>query len=298
MRVLKTRSHAPRPGRRGFEAVRVALGVFLLAAGGLKAHGLTLDPLSQDSFLSSPRVLIATIQLEVLLGLWLLSGWSQRGAWRVSLLFFAVLAAISAYLGLVGQASCGCFGRVPVNPWITFAIDVGIVALLWAAKPRPSLSPLGERGRGEGVSTPREVVSTALGALAFLALIAGAFFLLFDNPVEALARLRGESIGVEPTVSDVGSAVAGTHRDFAIELVNHTDHPVRIVGGTTTCGCIATRDLPVELPAHESRSITVQMTFRGSPGRFLHRFILYTDHDDQRLVTARFAGRVTEPPSP
>ncbi len=70
------------------------------------------------------------------------------------------------------------------------------------------------------------------------------------------------------------------------------------VGGTTTCGCIATRDLPIELPPHESKSITVQMTFRGSPGRFLHRFVLYTDDDDQRLVTARFAGRVTEPPSP
>jgi len=270
-----------------------------LAAAGLKAHGLTLDPLSQDSFLSSPRLLIASIQLEVLLGLWLLSGRSQRGVRWVSLVFFGMLAVISAYLGLVGQASCGCLGRVSVNPWITFGLDIGLVALLALSRPRPEESPCHPFTLSP-CQPWREAVSTSLGALAFLALIAGVFFLLFDNPVEALARLRGESIGVEPTVSDVGSAIAGTHRDFAIELINHTDHSVRIVGGTTTCGCIATRDLPVELPPHEARSITVQMTFRGSPGRFLHRFILYSEDEQQRLVTvtARFAGRVAEPPTP
>jgi len=34
------------------------------------------------------------------------------------------------------------------------------------------------------------------------------------------------------------------------------------------------------------------MTFRGSPGRFVHRFELYTNDPEQRLVVPRFAGRV------
>lgn len=80
--------------------------------------------------------------------------------------------------------------------------------------------------------------------------------------------------------------------------MNQTDRPIRVVGGTTTCACIATSDLPVTVPAAESRPIVVQMRFTGSPGGFQHRFILYTDDDKQRVVVARFAGRVLEPPQP
>lgn len=71
------------------------LGVFLLIAAGLKAYGLAFDPLSQDSFLASPRLLIATIGVEILLGLWLLSGWSARAAWVAALGFFGILAGVA-----------------------------------------------------------------------------------------------------------------------------------------------------------------------------------------------------------
>jgi hypothetical protein len=70
---------------------------------------------------------IASIELEITLGVWLLSGWFQRGAWLGALGFFGVLAGVSLYLALIGQRSCGCFGRVPVNPWLTFTLDVWLL---------------------------------------------------------------------------------------------------------------------------------------------------------------------------
>jgi hypothetical protein len=52
--------------------VSLALCLSLIAAAGLKAHGLALDPLAQDSFLSSPCLQIAAIEMETVLGLPLL----------------------------------------------------------------------------------------------------------------------------------------------------------------------------------------------------------------------------------
>jgi hypothetical protein len=127
--------------------VRMALGLFLLVAAGLKAHSLATDPLSQDAFFASPRLLIATIEVEIVLGLWLLSGWFVRAAWVTALGFFGVLAGVSLYLALAGQRSCGCFGQVTVSPWATFSLDIAAVAALalWRPAPRTALRQPGFR---------------------------------------------------------------------------------------------------------------------------------------------------------
>ena len=72
----------------GFRVVRVGLGLFLLAAAALKLDGMTIDPLSEDSFLGSPRLQFASAELEILLGLWLLVGWRVRAARYVAMGFF------------------------------------------------------------------------------------------------------------------------------------------------------------------------------------------------------------------
>jgi hypothetical protein len=129
-----------------------------------------------------------------------------------------------------------------------------------------------------------------------LLLLAGATFLLAsDDPEGALARLRGESITVEPSVSEVGDGPVGQEEKIRIRLTNRTDRPIRVVGGTTTCSCIATQDLPIVLARGETRGIDVFVKFTGSPGRFLRRFVLFTDDETQPVTVARFSGRVTLP---
>jgi len=267
-----------------------ALGLVLLVAAGLKGHELALDPLADDSFLASPRLQIALVELEILLGLWLLSGLARRGAWVAALGFFIAVAGVSLYMALAGQTSCGCFGRLTVNPWLSFAFDGTAVAALVIWRPLCS--------QGQPAAWLRGVLRIGLGTGAFLTLIGGAFLLAFDYPAGALARLRGEVIAVEPIVSRVGDGVAQEHRRFSVQLTNHGERPVRLLGGTTTCSCIATEDLPITVPPGESRSLAVQVKFSGGAGRFQHSFLLYTDDAKQPVVTARFAGRVIEPPSP
>jgi hypothetical protein len=263
--------------------------MLLLVAAGLKVHSLALDPLSHGPFLGSPRLLIAAIEVESVLGLWLLSGWSVRAAWMSALGFFTVLAAASLYLALTGQRSCGCLGQVEASPWLMFGLDAGAVAAL--ALCRPAHTAAIAPGLWGG-----QALKIVAGAAVLLALGSGVFLLGFPGPTEALAWLRGEAITVEPAVCDVGTGRAGERQTFRVHLTNRTDRPVRLVGGTTSCRCMATNDLPQSLAPGETGTIEVAIQFVGSPGRFRQHFVLFTDDERQPKVVARFSGQVIAPP--
>src|SRR5262249_48704330 len=83
----------------------------------------------------------------------------------------------------------------------------------------------------------------------------------------------------------------GEQRMFQVQLRNYSQKPIRVVGGTTSCACIATQDLPVTIAAGGSVSLNVRVRFSGSSGSFGHRFILYSD-SEERLTIARFSGKV------
>jgi hypothetical protein len=93
----------------------------------------------------------------------------------------------------------------------------------------------------------------------------------------------------------VGDGQAGDQRSFMVRLTNYANQVVQITGGKQNCGCAPTDDLPIALGPGESLAITIRMTFGGTPGRFTHRAILYTDDDAQPIVSPRFTGRVVAP---
>ncbi len=111
--------------RFDYGAVRVVLGLILLAAAGLKAHQLATGPTAEAGLLTSRWFLVAAVESEIALGLCLLSGVLARTVWLVALGCFAVFACVSFSKGARREASCGCFGTVKVNPWYTFALVAG-----------------------------------------------------------------------------------------------------------------------------------------------------------------------------
>jgi len=117
---------------KGFAILSKLLGSLLIAAAILKIYGLAVDPLLQDGLVNKPWLHITSIEIEFLLGMWLLSGLAQKSGWLISIVTFGILTGISLYQALTGQASCGCFGQVKVSPWITFVVDTcAILALLF-----------------------------------------------------------------------------------------------------------------------------------------------------------------------
>lgn len=108
----------------------------LLAAALLKGHELLTVPMAGADLWSNRWFLIFQVELELALGIWLVSGVFKRAAWLAALGCFGVFCAVTLYKGLAGFGSCGCFGRVHVSPWVTlFAVDLPAAALLGVFRP-------------------------------------------------------------------------------------------------------------------------------------------------------------------
>jgi hypothetical protein len=172
-----------------------------------------------------------------------------------------------------------------VSPWVTFGIDVAAVAALVVWRPA---------GGKEGAKPAwlPQTLKISVGVLLVLALTSTMVLMTFGRPAEALAWFRGEAVTVDPAVYDIGTGNPGEERAFNIQLTNRTRKPIQIVGGTTTCACIVTKDLPLTLAQGESASIEISVRFVGSPGRFQRLYRLITDDITQSRVVARFSGEV------
>jgi hypothetical protein len=283
----------PPPNRHNRYAVPIVAALvafFLLTSAGLKLHSLLYRPFSAGSPLLSRQAEFGLLEVEMLLALWLLSGWWRRGAWLATSIAFAVFALASVYMAWHGRSSCGCFGEVPVNPWITFGIDVTVLACLFLFRPR-SEEQAGKE-RWFSLRSLRSVGYMTSGTLIFLGI--GFLFLSFTHvsPAQALARLRGDLITVEPTTVDGGTAPRGTMKTVVLHLRNNTEQPIRITGGTTDCSCVTTEDLPLTIHPGEMVALHLKFKFTGSSGTFKRTYWLYTDNPQQPMVLAWITGSV------
>jgi len=231
----------------------------------------------------SPRVYAAGIWFEALLGLWLLSGIAPAWSWLCSTGFLSILAYLSARLGFLGQASCGCFGRIVVSPWWALAIDVACLAALFVWRPRALWAGIRAGLAATGVAAV--IVAALLGIQSWR----------YGSLPATLAHMRGETNLVRPMVADVGVGRAGDTCQVHITLTNYGAHLARIVGGTNECACVATDDLPIDLPPGQSRSIVVRFTFAGSLGRFQHSYHLFIDQGTIISLPGFLTGRVIAP---
>lgn len=118
------------------------LGILLLTAAVLKGWQLLTEPVANNDIWSYRPFLILTVEFEIALAIWLLSGLFKKAAWLATLTCFTLFSFITLYKALSGAVSCGCFGSIHVNPWITlFAIDIPAVIVLAVFRPALSFLP-------------------------------------------------------------------------------------------------------------------------------------------------------------
>ncbi len=112
-------------------------GLVLLVATILKSHQLLTEPILSKGFWESWEFFLIQIPLELCLGIWLLSALFRKAGWLIAILAFGMFIGITLHKGLIGAESCGCFGRVHVNPWITLsAVDIPIFLALLVFRPK------------------------------------------------------------------------------------------------------------------------------------------------------------------
>jgi hypothetical protein len=274
-----------------YAIVSRVLGLFLLVTAALKLYGVTLDPAGRIGIFSGPEWQVGILEMEVLLALWLLSGSNPVGAWLTSLLAFSSFAVASFYQGWIGEASCGCFGAVKVNPWFTFSLDVVIVAAL--ALCRPNLRELHEQPRTQLASALLPVVYGTLGVTLMLGILTGVAYASYGSTHAAIAHLRGERISISPRVLDMGVGQPGDVREASIKVSNWSESPIRLIGGTSDCSCVVTDELPLTIAPGESCSLTVKMRLSGGRGTVNRKALLMTDDKATPRVGFRLAAEIT-----
>lgn len=82
--------------------------------------------------------MIVFTELEILFALWLLFVPKRltQVTWLATLGLFSFFTCVTVYKSLIGAASCGCFGRVEINPWYTLVFDLSVVGLLLWFRPK------------------------------------------------------------------------------------------------------------------------------------------------------------------
>jgi hypothetical protein len=179
---------------------------------------------------------------------------------------------------------------VQVNPWITFSLDVAILAALWFG--RPDLQALRQNPRSGFAAALLPLAIGILGTALILASLAGIAHFGFGSTQAALAYLRGQRLSVYPALLDMGEGAPGETREANIQLQNWTGNPVRLYGGTSDCSCVATEDLPLTIPPGEGRSIRVKMRLPVANGAFNRTAFLMTDDEQTPTILFRLTGQI------
>jgi hypothetical protein len=134
----------------GFRQCRFFVAVVLLVASLLKMYQLSTTPLLpvvQNSiftplleFMNNRSLLVVFTIGELLFAFVLLSGVWIRQTCLLSMICFSVFTIISVMKGLSGEESCGCFGVLTVNPWITSAFDLFVLTTIFVFREQNLLS--------------------------------------------------------------------------------------------------------------------------------------------------------------
>lgn len=165
-----------------FRVVRRVLGVVLLIAAALKGYAVATEPIIGTGILGTRWFAIAVVNVEMFCGMWLLLSWLPVWTWRGAVALFSLFAVISVSKIIAGEASCGCFGRVPVSPWWTLGFDlVAMGALVWAW-------PMGCTDLASKDGTGARGYAMGMPAIAFLAIAVAANVLLSSYRPSFLAE--------------------------------------------------------------------------------------------------------------
>lgn len=232
-------------GWTAYGVLRVALGCILLTAAGLKAHQVATDPLVflGGGWLESRPVVALAIGFEVFLGLWLVSGIYATAGWKAALACFTVFAGVSLYKAISGSATCGCFGRMEVNPWWTFSFDVTVVMALGFCRLQKavSLTTAEAFGSARKASILMRVVLASAGLAAALATF------IFGSR---------QHDGPE-WVHDFGIVEAGKAHRHLFQLMNTSGRRLEFDSFRATCSCTGLTISKRELKPGERFDVSV-----------------------------------------
>ena len=218
------------------------IGVLLLSAASLKFFGLASGKVGNESVLRTQWIQVLAIEVEVLLSLWLFSGWKEKYSWKVCVLCFSLFALVNLIEAVQGHLSCACFGSViDVHPWTLFIFDVGVVLLLTTIKAIESSS------NAEQARTLTQMLRCNLSLLLLLLPLVLSVVSVFVFRTSIVAFFKGEMLlTVEPERINFNELYQSGMISSSFRVRNNTNQLVVINTIETSCPC-----LQVQLPKYQ-----------------------------------------------
>jgi hypothetical protein len=252
------------------------VGIYFLSAAALKLFSNESEGTPPAHY--TPALQFLAIQIEIVVGAWLILGRIQIAAWLSTCMLLMTLLVLSGTSALKGQSDCGCFGKLQIHPVWTIALNSFILLLLIVFRPAFKFS--------ENIRT--------LFAVGLLTVFGASLGLIANGPIgdKLMARWQGRTIVLESSVLNAGKEIPGTSKILDLTVINKGPTSVTLIGGSASCSCTTTQDLPVVLPANQQVVITMVFKFRGTNGDFQHNFDLYTDDPAQPNLHGVIVGRV------
>jgi hypothetical protein len=262
--------------------IRFVFSVFLLVTAFLKFRDFGSPSALFDI---APSLEFGLIQLEVLIALWLLSGWKTIAAWFCTLCLFATFAGASLALVVQKKATCGCFGSVDFNPAWVFVIDIVAISTLLLVGRIENNRVVDPSPDWIGFRLKQRILSLTMG-ISLIAITIGFAGIYFNTHVGSwYARnlpiaLTGQVLVTEPSVVAASPGVEGNWQTLSFSVVNRGKESVRLIGAEQNCKCRAIKSLPIVVPAAGQVDIEVDVKL-GSKSSFA---LLTTSQQQARLV--------------
>jgi hypothetical protein len=125
------------------------------------------------------------------------------------------------------------------------------------------------------------LAATVLAASVGLGCLAAVGVYLFGSVGNAVGYMKGQRVFARPEA--LVSTVTGKAREFSVTVSNLGKRPVRILGVQSSCSCVATHGIPVDLPANSRCTIKANFRPKGKQtGRFTQTLRLFTDEPNQQ----------------
>lgn len=144
---------------------QLCIGIVLLAASTLKIYDNANGAKFEISHEFSQGFVLTTSLMEASLGIWLMVGYAPVVARQIAAVVFSLFAGWSLSLGVAGAESCGCFGKLNLNPWVMLVFDGAIVAILFFLHPVASGASSGNHTHGSFLLSLKIIVGFVVGIL-------------------------------------------------------------------------------------------------------------------------------------
>jgi hypothetical protein len=261
----------------------IPIGLLLIGTAVLKLLDLASGGTSSSAWFD-PLIIL----FEFSLGTGLVFVRRRGGLWLIAVATFLTFAIYNVDSIRIGQASCGCFGSVPLSPWTALAMDVAVLVLLavWGVLYRDTLSIR------EGIP---DVVAfsggMALTALIWLVVV----HVGFGSTAAMWSALRGDHMFLETPVVDFGPVPGGQAAEHHLVIRNSSVADIRVIGGTSNCACTLIPDLPTTVAPGESRRLLVRVGVPRTSGAFQFHAVLWTDSQTNEAIPVLLRGRSVGP---